>query len=72
MIDSDSNKMQGFLDNSILTSEYGPHDVLGEPDPLTNSVRDKQWHLDYMKRLSDHVIDILDSSDDIPAFLNDE
>ena len=68
MIDSDSDKVQLFLENSIVNEPYTMKDVqfLEHDD---GSKRDNKWHEDHMARLTDFVIAMADEADSVPEWL---
>ena len=68
LIDSDSDKVQLFLANSIVNEPYKMQDVqfIAHED---GSIRDKKWHEDHMSRLTDFVIAMADEADSVPEWL---
>ena len=70
LVDHTSRRMQDYLSNCILSSQYMQEDVLGLPDPVDNYVRDEDWHLNLLSRLGDAICDLLDNADTVPAYLN--
>ena len=70
LLDSENKKLQGHLENSLLTSAYEASDVFSEPAEDTKMVRDDAWHKDYMQKLADYVTLILDEADEIPDYLS--
>ena len=80
LIDSDSRKVQLWLENTIITEPYTREDVqklpsispraeLG-PDGHTNEVRHSEWQKNYMQELTQLVLTTVEEGQaDIPAYL---
>jgi hypothetical protein len=68
LIDSDSDKVQLFLENSIVNEPYKMEDVqfIEHKD---GSKRDNKWHEDHMAKLTDFVIAMADEADSVPDWL---
>ena len=76
MIDSESKKIQGYLQNSIITSPLDELDLRMKVHPVYGIVRDNSWHEEYMDNLASLIFRIVEGSvqDDggVPAYLAKE
>ena len=66
-IDSDSEKVQLNLQNSIVSEPYLVEDILNLP--VNGVLRDSKWHEDHMKELTEFILQLADEADSVPEYL---
>jgi hypothetical protein len=66
-IDSDSEKVQLFLQNSIVSEPYLVEDI--QNLPVDGVHRDSKWHENHMRELTEFIIKLADEADSVPKYL---
>ena len=71
LIDSESEKVQLWLENSLILDPYTKEDVCFQPNLRSkdNEVRTDKWQESYMKEVGDYVVSLLDCADTVPTYL---
>lgn len=75
LVDSESRKVQLWLDNSIVSEPYLKEDVCLLPSKAPSAqtepiVRNNEWQEAYMEELTAQILDVVENAgDDVPAYL---